>query len=149
MALGCGLLPLIAAMVLNVVVRVVPPWLWETPFAVAHGERIVEAVRAGVLRSSSGRGDVVLSRSLDYGFRSRRIGVTRRADGLWFVYFPTWNDRFRNRGYVYCSRPLTRGDFSGVEGTRDRFVFINTDLLPRSPVRLTKRLNPHWYQAYY
>lgn len=81
----------------------------EKPFDHAVARRVVAAVRQGSLKPDAfGVADLLPALAAATG--QGAITVTHAKKSLVLVFFPTRHERFRARGYLYCSRPLTPAD---------------------------------------
>jgi len=127
----------------------------EKPFDQAVARRVVAAVRQGSLKPDA-FGVADLPPAFAAATTEAVITVTRPKKGLVPVFFPTCNERFGARGYLYCSRPLTPADTTltwdkqkdiVIKSPDGRYVLggpsaaHGTELI----VPLTQQLDAHWW----
>ncbi|MGI4792349.1 MAG: hypothetical protein ACRYFS_26275 [Janthinobacterium lividum] len=135
----------------------------ELPFRQAQFSRISQDVQQGILKPDS-RGRVVLPPDLATATISGDVYVTHAPGGLILILCPTWwgrnwfGHRLDYRGYIYCSRPLTKADKNSIWSAEDSIVLNgpSIDTREKAPQKwqinttgwfLNNEVSPDWYSV--
>lgn len=127
-------------------------WGNSARFQLSDGVKIINAIHSGQLKVEH-EDTIFLPARFDYGFRTHQVYITHGANGLTLVYFPIFDIMSLGgaRGYIYCSRPLTKADTTlfdnGQPWVQIRVPYYSSGP-PNAPGTfrpLTREINPHWY----
>ena len=158
---GLFIVALVAVLVHYVVLFPYSSESEKLPFQQTRFNAVAQEVQQGLLKPDAA-GSVTLPPDLASATSNGKVYVTHTSNGPLLIYFPTWwgrnwmNHVINYKGWVYCSRPLTQADKTGIWEADDA-INLNAPSIdcyrqfPKKwPVAWAKwycdsKINPNWY----